>query len=131
MHPYKAQIQRALRFRYAAMAVGLVWVVFMGWSEFYIPEHEVYFQQQRFNRQLEECRGAKAAQRFDCKSDLLVGAQASKFYDWTERVVIVFAPPLFLIWLVTKLAMPKRPKPGGLFRERPEPPPRKNEDNEF
>ncbi len=130
MHPYEAKVKRALKFRYLSMAVGVVWIVFMGWSEFYTPGHETYFAEQRFSRQLEDCRGQKAAQRFDCKSDLLVGAQQSKFYDWTIRVVTVFGPPLFLIWLVTKLAMPKRPSPGGLFRERPEPPPRRNQDEE-
>lgn len=111
------------------MAAGLVWVIFMGWSEFYITEADSMLTQQRLAKRLEDCRGQRAAQRFDCKSDLLLGAQQNKFYDWTARVVVVFAPPLFLIWLVTKLAMPKRPPPGGKFRERPEPRPRPDEED--
>ncbi len=88
------------------------------------------YKRQRFERQLSECRGRKASERFECKSELLTDKQQSDFYDWTLRVIKVFAPPLFLIWLATKLAMPKRPPPGGLFRERPEPPPRKDQDED-
>ncbi|MBF0354706.1 MAG: hypothetical protein HQL43_05670 [Alphaproteobacteria bacterium] len=125
MHPYEKKLRRALRLRLFAMAVGLVWASLMGYSEFIIPSYETYFEQQRFERQLAECRGARASQRYDCKSELLLEKQASEFMAWTKRVVIVFAPPLFLIWLVTKMALPKKPTPGGLHRNRPDPSSRK------
>ncbi|MDK9721872.1 MAG: hypothetical protein OEL53_11875 [Rhodospirillales bacterium] len=128
MHPYVAKVKRAQKFRYMAMAAGLVWIFFMGWGEFFPPSHESYFQEQRLARKLEECKGQKASQRFDCKSDLLVGKQSSDFMDWTKRVAIVFGPPLLLIWLVTKMAMPKRPPPGGMPRERPVRVPRPDEE---
>ncbi|MBF0268220.1 MAG: hypothetical protein HQL44_06480 [Alphaproteobacteria bacterium] len=125
MHPYNAKLRRAQRFRYLAMAAGLIWVLFMGWSEFYVPSHEAYFEQQRYNRKIDECRGERSSQRYDCRESLILSKLRGEFYDWTERFVIVFAPPLLLIWLVTKLAMPKRPPPGGLFRNKPEPQRRK------
>ncbi|CAA6605248.1 hypothetical protein MTBLM1_50074 [Rhodospirillaceae bacterium LM-1] len=130
MHPYNAKLRRAQRFRYLAMAAGLIWALFMGWSEFFVPSHEAYFEQQRYSRKIDECRGERSSQRYDCRESLILSKLRGEFYDWTQRFVIVFAPPLLLIWLVTKLATPKRPPPGGLFRQKPDPQSRKKGNEE-
>lgn len=123
MHPYEAKMRRLRQLRLLAIVLGLGWASFMGWREYTSPAFVASeaFSQQRYGQQVKECRGEKTSQRFDCRQELLLERQQNSFYGWTLRVLWVAGPPLVLIWLVTKLATPRRPPPGGAFRERPEP----------
>lgn len=120
MHPYQVKMRRLRLFQSLAIVAGLSWAGVTGWLEYATPPYEAAFDRQRYERLVKECRGERMSQRFDCRAELLLSRQQNDFYDWTLRVLWVAGPPLFLLWLTTKLATPKRPSPGGVFKEKPE-----------
>jgi hypothetical protein len=88
--------------KWCAVAVSVIWIIAAGWGELSKMELPNDFRSASDKREAERC-GGSFARRYECKSSIIIGNDNTTFYDWVERLVIVFLPPLLIGLLYGKV----------------------------
>jgi hypothetical protein len=102
--------------KWCAVAVSVLWIAAAGWGELSKISMPEDFRSTAYKRQAEHCSGS-FANRYECKSSIIIGNDNSAFYDWVLRLAIVFAPPLLLAGLYSKVQQ-RRERQAEEERER-------------
>jgi hypothetical protein len=93
-------VHRRPGLKWSAIIVSVAWIVAACWSQIIQPMYE--YTEERMNI----CSGT-FAQRFDCKSALLVTKQQQDFYYWLQGLLVMFVPPsllaVFYTWHMRRL----------------------------
>ena len=86
--------------RWTLISVTLVWVILAGLDQFLelgTIEFNVGMQQQNevLQQRLRNCRGT-FKERYECKSQILVGSGQQSFYFWITKFGVTFGPALLI-----------------------------------
>jgi len=88
--------------KWCAVAVSVLWMVAAGWGELSKITLPDDFRSTSYKREAERCAGS-FANRYECKSSIIIGNDNSTFYDWVLRFAIVFVPPALIAALYSKV----------------------------
>ena len=102
--------------KWAAVAASVVWIIGAGWGELSKMRLPDDFRSASYRRESENCAGS-FAKRYECKSQIIIGNDNDAFYDWALRLAIVFAPPILIGVLFSKVQQ-RRERQAEEERER-------------
>jgi hypothetical protein len=88
-------VQRRPGLKWSAITISVAWIVFAFWNQIIEPMYEYERRAKHTEERMNVCSGT-FAQRFDCKSALLVTKQQKDFYFWAQGLLVMFFPPSLL-----------------------------------
>lgn len=85
-------------FKRIAIALAFVWLAGVGWLQFSEAIGDYGLKSATYQRGSSECEGSYA-NRYDCKSSILIAGENQAFFSWLLKFAIVFLPPIGLGYL--------------------------------
>jgi hypothetical protein len=105
---------------FVGIVVGLAWFGIVGWSELVEQDPLTAYRDAMIQNKINDCSG-DLAQRYDCKSAIMLKVQRDKFIFWMGKLLYVFGPLVVLRLLYSfaynRLEPPKPPRKAGRLRD--------------